>query len=278
MMVITTHLCTCLLISCTSFLCIPPQFFCERFGINNITDTSTYQVPGIIVTPEKMSIAKGLRVYANKGCKGCDPTSYIMECRADALSPFITIGSGNFAWAGNDWNNVLNTRNIAGMTINSSYATGDTTHNFMEVKFPSNGAVCYQYKISFPDIRVPTSGSMKFAELELPGALLPPEPSISPTNTPSVSPTNKPSTSPLTQSEGSIIRKVRVQLTNTNILHMREVEVYNTDDVNVALNKAALQSSTMLIDMFSWPASKGVDGDLDNMIQTISEQGEFTLS
>ena len=277
MMVIRTHLCTCLLISCTSLLCIPPQFFCERDGINNITDTSTYQVPGIIVTPEKMSIAKGLRVYANKGCKGCDPTSYIMECRADALSPFITIGSGNFAWAGNDWNNVLNTRNIAGRTINSSYATGDTTHNFMEVKFPSNGAVCYQYKISFPDIRVPTSG-MKFAELELPGALLTPEPSISPTNTPSVSPTNKPSTSPLTQSEGSIIRKVRVQLTNSNILHMREVEVYNTDDVNVALNKAALQSSTMLIDTYSWPASKGVDGYLHNLIQTISEQGEFTLS
>ena len=163
------------------------------------------------------------------------------------------------------------------MTINSSYESGDTTHNFMEVKYPSNGAICYQYKLSFPDIRVSTYSSMKFAELELPGALLPPQPSTSPTPVPSVSPTNKPSTSPLTQSEGSIIRKVRVQLTNKNILHMREVEVYNTDGVNVALEKAALQSST-LQNSPAWKPESGNDGNLDSLMQTNSEQGEFTLS
>lgn len=67
--------------------------------------------------------------------------------------------------------------------------------------------------------------------------------------------------------------KIRVQLTTTNILHMREVEVYNMDGVNVALNKAASQSSDM---GSSWPASKGVDGAINTgLTQTNREQGEL---
>jgi len=54
---------------------------------------------------------------------------------------------------------------------------------------------------------------------------------------------------------------------------MREVEVYNMDGVNVALNKAASQSSDM---GSSWPASKGVDGVINTgLTQTKWEQGEL---
>jgi len=52
---------------------------------------------------------------------------------------------------------------------------------------------------------------------------------------------------------------------------MREVEVYNMDGVNVALNKAASQSSKPEY------ASRGVDGVIsDNeLTETGREQGEF---
>ena len=54
---------------------------------------------------------------------------------------------------------------------------------------------------------------------------------------------------------------------------MREVEVYNMDGVNVALNKAASQSSDL---GSSWPASKGVDGVINTgLTQTKFEQAEF---
>ena len=48
---------------------------------------------------------------------------------------------------------------------------------------------------------------------------------------------------------------------------MREVEVINMDGVNVALNKAANQSSTMQNNQ-AWGPSKGTDGSLSNLMQT----------
>ena len=52
---------------------------------------------------------------------------------------------------------------------------------------------------------------------------------------------------------------------------MREVEVIDTNDQNVALNKAASQSSTWEGKL---PASNGVDGNMDNLTLTNYEQGE----
>jgi hypothetical protein len=57
------------------------------------------------------------------------------------------------------------------------------------------------------------------------------------------------------------IRKVRVQLEGTNYVHMREIQVFDKNGVNVALNKNATQSGTTV-----WgdggPASKAVNGDV----------------
>ena len=51
---------------------------------------------------------------------------------------------------------------------------------------------------------------------------------------------------------------------------MREVEVIDINNQNVALNKAASQSSTL----GTVVASNGVDGNLDNLMLTNSETGE----
>ena len=57
------------------------------------------------------------------------------------------------------------------------------------------------------------------------------------------------------------IRKVRVQLEGSNYVHMREIQVFDKNGVNVALNMAATQSGTTV-----WgdggPASKAVNGDV----------------
>ena len=57
------------------------------------------------------------------------------------------------------------------------------------------------------------------------------------------------------------IRKVRVQLEGSNYVHMREIQVFDKNGVNVALNKNATQSGTTV-----WgdggPASKAVNGDV----------------
>jgi hypothetical protein len=68
--------------------------------------------------------------------------------------------------------------------------------------------------------------------------------------------------------------KVRVQLESTNSLHMREVQVYDTSGVNRALYKSATQSSTNI--WHSWgsdPASKAVNGNLNDYSHTNSERG-----
>ncbi len=67
--------------------------------------------------------------------------------------------------------------------------------------------------------------------------------------------------------------KVRVQLEGTNYLHMREVQVFDKNDVNVALNKVATQSSTIP----SYQASNAVNGNLlSNLVysSTQSNQGK----
>jgi hypothetical protein len=55
------------------------------------------------------------------------------------------------------------------------------------------------------------------------------------------------------------IRKVRVQLEGTDNIALKELQVFNRNGVNVALNKTATQSSTK---QSSTPASKAVNGDL----------------
>ncbi len=66
------------------------------------------------------------------------------------------------------------------------------------------------------------------------------------------------------------IRKVRVQLEGTEYLNMREVQVFDQNGENVALNKAATQSTTLT----NYPASNAVNGNLNDFSATQLNQGK----
>ena len=65
--------------------------------------------------------------------------------------------------------------------------------------------------------------------------------------------------------------KVRVQLEGTDNIALKEVQVFNRNGVNVALNKPATQSSTPA---GYPPASKAVNGDLTDSSVTNWEAGK----
>jgi hypothetical protein len=70
-----------------------------------------------------------------------------------------------------------------------------------------------------------------------------------------------------------------VELIGTNYLQLREVEAFDRNGVNVALNKPATQSSTFQQN----PASKAVDGNKTiafeySMSITNSQPGKYHLS
>jgi hypothetical protein len=69
-----------------------------------------------------------------------------------------------------------------------------------------------------------------------------------------------------------LTRTVRVELYN-EFLHMYEVEVLNYDNVNVALNKNATQSSTYQ----GLPASNAVDGKFDTVSHTNKNESEYHI-
>ena len=149
--------------------------------------------PHIIVTPDhgKSSIVKALRLYTAENCMNCDPTEFILEGRNGDTSPWIHIREGEFPGIAGGLD-----RNPVDLQINSTYASGDTDLSFVEVHFHTNIDAYFEYRVSFPTTRGPTSNNLRFAELEVPGMLLPPEPSASPTPAPSTSPTKEPSGSP----------------------------------------------------------------------------------
>ena len=64
--------------------------------------------------------------------------------------------------------------------------------------------------------------------------------------------------------------KLRVQLEGTDNIALKEVQVFNRNGVNVALNKTATQSSTET----GSPASKAVNGDLTDSSVTNWEEGK----
>jgi hypothetical protein len=68
------------------------------------------------------------------------------------------------------------------------------------------------------------------------------------------------------------IRKVRVQLEGNDHLHMREVQVFDKNGLNVALNKVATQSSTSTNPAGS--ASYAVNGNLEDFSHTNNDIGK----
>lgn len=72
-------------------------------------------------------------------------------------------------------------------------------------------------------------------------------------------------------SETILTHKVKVQLVDKNYLMLAELQVFDSNGVNRALNKPATQSSTMFPGK---PASNAVDGDSSTFTHTNSDQGE----
>jgi hypothetical protein len=101
-------------------------------------------------------------------------------------------------------------------------------------------------------------------------------PTVSQAPSMSHSPSLNPSISQSPSSPSQLVHKVRVQLDGFNFLHMREVQVYDTIGVNLALNKAASQSSTFNLHYWgSDPASNAVNGALSDYSHTHEEAGMY---
>ena len=71
------------------------------------------------------------------------------------------------------------------------------------------------------------------------------------------------------------IRKVKIQLEGTNYLHMREVQVLDYHDVNVAQNRPATQSSNMTGPDAAAVAGRAVDGNLTTYSHTNNQIGKW---
>ncbi len=96
------------------------------------------------------------------------------------------------------------------------------------------------------------------------------------TNAPTPAPTNTPTRIPTF--DATLIWRVRVQLEGRNFLHIREVEVYDQNGVNRALNKPASQSSTYTYDYngktVTVDASYAVDGNWETNSHTNADNGK----
>ena len=127
---------------------------------------------GLIISPghSQMTIPEALRLYTSAGCYSCDPLSFVLEGRVDPNSSWVEIGSSEIPDIAN-----YPDRNPGGLPIVSTYESGDTNHTFKTVHFHGQGAAYLEYKITF-EIKVETSGSLQFAEIEMPGMLIPSNP------------------------------------------------------------------------------------------------------
>ena len=134
------------------------KFFCER--------SSLHDVAGIIVSPshQKVSMAKGVRIYTQNNCNKCDVVSYILEGRMDDESDWSVISEGELSWIDEPLS-----RNSWGKAIKSTFEFGDTSFHFAYVDLLSNTKAFLEYKVTFSRIRDPGSKFIQFAELEIPG-------------------------------------------------------------------------------------------------------------
>ena len=114
-----------------------------------------------------------------------------MEGRIDATAPWDHIASRELPGIAEGLG-----RNSQGLPINSTYANGDPNLSYSPVHFHGHSALYLEYKLTF-ELRINTSNAFQFAEIEIPGMLLPPEPNIRPTLPPSTSPTKAPTDVPL---------------------------------------------------------------------------------
>ena len=90
------------------------------------------------------------------------------------------------------------------------------------------------------------------------------------TNAPTPAPTNTPTGIPTI--DATLVWRVRVQLDGRNYLHLREVEVFDQNGVNRALNKPATQSS-----LDGGEATWAVDGNLSTISHSGNDHGKYLM-
>lgn len=162
------------------------KFHCDRTG--------SLDVPaGLIFSPPyvQASIARKVRVYKGDAGNSIDPIHVTLEGRINPSAGWEVIGAGDLEYSNDEARNPRST----GLRIESTFESGDTNYTFAEVGFPFNNKIFSDYKVSFTT-RSATATRMQFAELEIPGLLMPPPPTPPPTLSPSVSPSKAPSGSP----------------------------------------------------------------------------------
>ena len=137
------------------------KYFCDRTGL-------TDEAVGLIISPEngQLSIVKKIRVYAQSNCKSCDIVAYIMEGRINATSPWVETHRGDFSWKTAGWNDASMARNPQGLQINSTYESGDTNLNFVEVTFHGHSEPYLEYKLAF-ETRTEDYSGLGWAAIEV---------------------------------------------------------------------------------------------------------------
>lgn len=164
----------------------------ERYTCNERDPSLTTSIT-IIPNHGKLSIVKALRLYPADTCPGCDPLDFVLEGRADSNAPWIEIESGRFPGIaeGTVGRNPRDDGSVDPPTValpidDSTYESADPDLNSTEVLFPTNGAAYLDYRLSYDPRGGASMGYIRYGELEMPGMILAPEPSTSPTPSPTV--------------------------------------------------------------------------------------------
>lgn len=142
------------------------KYSCNRRGLLSL-DT------GLLIIPshKRMSIAKKLRVYASNNCPYCDPVRYALFGRKDSNSDFLQISVNDLPWI--EEGRWVPRNYYRGITINSSYSSGDESLSYTEISLDNTEAYL-DYKVLFLGTRVNNMNTLYFGEIELPGLLMPP--------------------------------------------------------------------------------------------------------
>ena len=135
------------------------KFWCDRAGIENTPTTIVFSPPR-----SQLSIVHKLRMYTANTSTNSDPASFILEGRVKPDAEWEIISSGDL--------DLPLDRNGRGIPIQSSYESGDINLQYTEVSLSTNTKAYWDYKLSIPATRDPNS-NLQFAEVELPGLLLP---------------------------------------------------------------------------------------------------------
>ena len=136
-------------------------FWCDRVDLHNIPATIVFSPP-----KSQLSIVHKLRMYNSNTANTADPASFILEGRVRPDEEWEFIASGDLVLS-NDG------RNPGGLPIEPSYESGGVNLTYNEVSLSNNTKAYWDYKLSIPSTRNPTHSNLQFAEVELPGLLLP---------------------------------------------------------------------------------------------------------